>query len=98
MTVTIKWGEADNKQYKQIGIAIQPWKAYRERRAFGRKEWRVDTFTTALLGQSVSVIWLLRDREGGTGRDEGLFCYQLKLDEGLQNEFYPLSGTAIPLL
>ena len=75
MTITIKGGEADNKQKKQIGVTLQPWNACRERRAFGRKEWRGDTFTTALLGQSVNVIWLLRDRDGGTGRDEGLFCY-----------------------
>lgn len=64
----------------------------------GGKNGGRDTFTTAVLGQSVTVIWLLRDKDGGTGRDEGLFCYWMKPEEGMWNESYPLSGTAVTLL
>lgn len=37
---------------------------------WGGKNGGRDTFTTAVLKQSVTVIWLLRDTDGGTERDE----------------------------
>ena len=39
------------------------------------------TFTTAVLVESVTFIWLSRDSSGGRGRDEGLCYYRMKLEE-----------------